>query len=186
MAKQSPNPAVFSEGNSYWIEQYPIDFEDEWAEKPLPQEPVDVIIVGSGITGATVAYQLSKLQPDLRVAVVEARGLCTGATGRNGGHISRPEVHGLRELKEKLGAEDAVRFKALMMRTRDMMIETAEELQITDKVELSMGETIVTFKAVEQREAYVKELELAKELNYEAEAVLISPKELIKVRSLTP
>ncbi|KAL8397349.1 hypothetical protein RB594_004170 [Gaeumannomyces avenae] len=73
----------------------------------LPRE-ADVVIVGSGISGAAVARSLLKSgqqqqqqqQPGgnddddgdsnkglPRVVVLEARALCSGATGRNGGHV---------------------------------------------------------------------------------------------------
>lgn len=53
---------------------------------PFPDE-VDVVIIGSGITGVSVARNLCENAPALRVAILEARTLCSGATGRNGGHI---------------------------------------------------------------------------------------------------
>ena len=43
----------------------------------------DVVIVGSGITGASIAhYLLNKAPPDLKVVMLEAREACWGATGR--------------------------------------------------------------------------------------------------------
>src|SRR5699024_8257939 len=59
----------------------------------LPTE-ADVVIIGSGITGASIARTL--LEDRIRqnvisehptVVVLEARDICSGATGRNGGHI---------------------------------------------------------------------------------------------------
>jgi hypothetical protein len=44
---------------------------------------VDVIIIGSGITGVSCARTLLKKgPPGLRVLVLEARDVCSGATGR--------------------------------------------------------------------------------------------------------
>ncbi|TKA74359.1 hypothetical protein B0A55_05509 [Friedmanniomyces simplex] len=59
----------------------------------LPQT-ADVVIIGSGITGASVAHHLLASQNGsskdegsrLNVAMLEAREACWGATGRNGGH----------------------------------------------------------------------------------------------------
>eukprot|EP00197_Chlamydomonas_leiostraca_P013021 CAMPEP_0202867040 /NCGR_PEP_ID=MMETSP1391-20130828/8545_1 /ASSEMBLY_ACC=CAM_ASM_000867 /TAXON_ID=1034604 /ORGANISM="Chlamydomonas leiostraca, Strain SAG 11-49" /LENGTH=569 /DNA_ID=CAMNT_0049547043 /DNA_START=38 /DNA_END=1747 /DNA_ORIENTATION=- len=51
-----------------------------------PQElQADVVICGAGISGASLAYHLRNLRPELKVVVVEARGVSGGATGRNGG-----------------------------------------------------------------------------------------------------
>lgn len=47
---------------------------------------VDVVVVGSGITGAGVAWGLLKGDggKKKRVVMLEARSVCSGATGRNG------------------------------------------------------------------------------------------------------
>jgi sarcosine oxidase, subunit beta len=44
---------------------------------------VDVAIVGAGVTGCSIAYQLAKRGKS--VAVFDRRGICSGASGRNGG-----------------------------------------------------------------------------------------------------
>src|SRR4051812_47024958 len=46
---------------------------------------VDVCIVGAGYTGLWTAYHLSRLDPSVRIAVVEANVAGWGASGRNGG-----------------------------------------------------------------------------------------------------
>ncbi|KAJ3311363.1 hypothetical protein HDV04_004088 [Boothiomyces sp. JEL0838] len=45
----------------------------------------NVAIIGAGITGGSVALHLAKLNPNIKVTVLEARGISGGATGRNGG-----------------------------------------------------------------------------------------------------
>ncbi|KAI1174690.1 FAD dependent oxidoreductase [Nemania sp. FL0916] len=61
--------------------------------KDLPTK-CDVLIIGAGISGVSVAYHLS--QPDKNrdnsstapsILLLEARQVCSGATGRNGGHV---------------------------------------------------------------------------------------------------
>ncbi|KAM0470475.1 hypothetical protein ACHAP7_009539 [Fusarium lateritium] len=52
----------------------------------LPTER-DVVIIGCGITAVSVAQALLEQSPDCRVSIIEARTLCSGATGRNGGHL---------------------------------------------------------------------------------------------------
>ena len=47
-------------------------------------EEVDIAIIGGGLTGMSCA--LHALQEGKKVIIFEARGLCDGATGRNGGH----------------------------------------------------------------------------------------------------
>jgi sarcosine oxidase, subunit beta len=48
----------------------------------LPRS-VDVAIVGAGIAGCSIAYQLAKRGKT--IAVFDRRGVCSGASGRNGG-----------------------------------------------------------------------------------------------------
>lgn len=50
--------------------------------RPLPGE-ADAVVIGGGIAGCSAAYQLAKRGK--RVVLVEMRGICSGASGRNGG-----------------------------------------------------------------------------------------------------
>jgi len=61
----------------------------------LPQT-CDVLIIGAGFSGVATAYSLVKGEgsveaPNLSVVILEARGVCSGATGRNGRHFTYPK-----------------------------------------------------------------------------------------------
>jgi glycine/D-amino acid oxidase-like deaminating enzyme len=45
---------------------------------------VDIAVVGGGFTGLTTAYELLRVEPSLKVAVLEAKTAGYGASGRNG------------------------------------------------------------------------------------------------------
>ncbi|HYO94375.1 MAG TPA: FAD-binding oxidoreductase [Polyangiaceae bacterium] len=47
----------------------------------------DVVIVGAGIMGLSVAYHLARLEPRRSIVVLDASYLCSGASGRNGGGV---------------------------------------------------------------------------------------------------
>jgi gamma-glutamylputrescine oxidase len=47
----------------------------------------DIAVVGGGLTGVSTAWHLRERHPDLGVALVEARRLGHGASGRNGGQV---------------------------------------------------------------------------------------------------
>ncbi|KAH8432428.1 NAD(P)/FAD-dependent oxidoreductase [Aspergillus melleus] len=101
---------------SYWqLPPHP-DVADRQSPK-LPSD-VDVLIIGSGITGTAVARWLlrdsSQSQP-LRVAMIEARQSCSGATGRNAGHI-RPTPWDYVKDKKVIGAVDAAKIVKLKAR----------------------------------------------------------------------
>jgi glycine/D-amino acid oxidase-like deaminating enzyme len=56
--------------------------------EPLPgDQHVDVCIVGAGFTGLWTAYYLKKVDPALRVVIVEKEFAGFGASGRNGGFL---------------------------------------------------------------------------------------------------
>jgi glycine/D-amino acid oxidase-like deaminating enzyme len=48
---------------------------------------VDVAIIGGGFTGLSAAWHLAQAQPELNIALFEARGVGHGASGRNGGMV---------------------------------------------------------------------------------------------------
>jgi hypothetical protein len=72
-----PNPTV-----SYWQET-PDVIADLRSTPNLP-ETADVVVIGSGISGACIAYNLLCGNAGLQVVMLEARQACSGATGRNG------------------------------------------------------------------------------------------------------
>jgi hypothetical protein len=72
------NPTI-----SYW--QDPPDTEiTDYSSSEQVLEAADTLIVGSGITGSLVAWNLLQSQGNGRVVMLEARQACSGATGRNG------------------------------------------------------------------------------------------------------
>ena len=74
--------AVFEPNNSFWAEVQP-------SPNPSLQEDlkVDVAVIGGGYTGLSAAYHLAKMNPNLVIAVLEARRVGDGGSGRNGGMI---------------------------------------------------------------------------------------------------
>ncbi|KAK4191199.1 FAD dependent oxidoreductase [Podospora australis] len=84
---------------SYWLQSLSPVLKGHRTTEDLPEE-ADVVIVGSGITGAFAADFLLRHEHDgaegskekKSVVMLEAREVCGGATGRNGGHC-QPQVY---------------------------------------------------------------------------------------------
>lgn len=71
------NPTV-----SYWQDP-PDEIADLRSTSQLPQT-ADVVVIGSGISGAAIAHNILLRAPDAKIVLLEARQACSGATGRNG------------------------------------------------------------------------------------------------------
>lgn len=96
------------------VENYTQPF---WLSEPSPisnlQSPwldyADVVIIGSGMTAMSLTRTLYAKRPDLRIVLVEARELCSGATGRNGGHCKVMSPGVWYDRKRQYGVEEALR-----------------------------------------------------------------------------
>jgi glycine/D-amino acid oxidase-like deaminating enzyme len=93
----------------YWLDE-PWDARPD----PAPDGPVDVAIVGGGVTGCAAALALA--QAGLRVRVYEAREVASGASGRNGGFALRGGAMAYDRAREQLGRERAGRLWQLTER----------------------------------------------------------------------
>ncbi|KAG6819938.1 hypothetical protein H0H93_007262 [Arthromyces matolae] len=97
--------------HSFWINSPGANpLAKEGSEDDLDTE-VDVCIIGLGITGVSAAYHLSKAQEGrefpLKVTILEASYFCSGATGRNGGHLTAETFDGFAFCQSKYGPEEA-------------------------------------------------------------------------------
>lgn len=86
---------------------------------------VDVAIVGAGYTGLWTAYYLKRLQPDLRIAVLESRFAGFGASGRNGGWLTNSVTGGREQYVRTHGREAAIAQQLAMNDSVDEVIRAA-------------------------------------------------------------
>lgn len=84
----SEEPNYFPVANAtvpYWrTELHEID--EYRSTKDVPEE-CDIAIIGAGLAGVSMAYHLTKLHDGKKqpsIVMLEARQVCSGATGRNG------------------------------------------------------------------------------------------------------
>jgi glycine/D-amino acid oxidase-like deaminating enzyme len=91
-----------------WFDDYPGPLDPR---PPLAGDTqVDVAIVGGGYTGLWTAYYLLRLDPTLRVIVVEKEIVGFGASGRNGGWCIGELAAGPDRHEEVAGNDAARRF----------------------------------------------------------------------------
>lgn len=133
--------------HSYWLEDPPfpnlvdIKFED------LPDQ-TDVIIIGSGITGAAVARSLlhesRRKNRHITITVLKARDICSGATGRNGGHIKASPHEAFGRLEAKVGVERAVALTKFQLNHLECLTDLCQSENFT-QAECRMNETVDLF-----------------------------------------
>lgn len=88
---------------SFWLTDIPD--QDFQTTLELPSRS-DVVVIGGGIAGVSAAYWLSK--DGIRVTLLERRGICGGATGRNGGHLNPRTTSDFSLAVKNYGAETAL------------------------------------------------------------------------------
>lgn len=114
-----------------------------------------MVIVGSGYTGATAAFWIHKhTEKDgttPQMLMLEARDVCGGATGRNGGQL-RPHAYSRYPLwSSRFGPEGAMKLIKHEMAHLDAFKEALNGESIADEVCLKFGET---FDAAMTEEAW--------------------------------
>ncbi|ORY65554.1 FAD dependent oxidoreductase [Pseudomassariella vexata] len=81
---------VLNSTTSFWRSSLH-EIDDHSSTPDLPSE-VDIVIIGAGYAGASTVHHILEIckeqnLPIPSIAILEARQACSGATGRNGGHL---------------------------------------------------------------------------------------------------
>lgn len=98
-----PGPTV-----SYWQDPAS-DIANLRTTTDLPMT-ADYVVIGSGISGSCIAYNLLSQRPNARVVMLEARQACSGATGRNGGHTKASSYRSFMDHERELGITEAIKI----------------------------------------------------------------------------
>ncbi|KAI9763595.1 MAG: hypothetical protein M1840_000389 [Geoglossum simile] len=115
-----PNPTA-----SFWQEEPLCPGLVNTESDGLP-EAVDIVIIGSGITGASIAHSILKeCGSTHRVVMLEARQVCSGATGRNGGHIKARPYADFQLMKRRFGPERARAIVEFWVRHLKILMDLA-------------------------------------------------------------
>lgn len=143
----NPGIPVSNPTTSFWLRDPPFPDLVDKRSKTLPGS-ADVVIIGSGITGASVARvilsECAAMGINRRVVMVEARQTCSGATGRNGGHIKCSPHQAFCESKKRFGSERARALVDFQVSHLPILVDLAKE-ENWDQAEARELETLDVF-----------------------------------------
>lgn len=120
----------------------------------------DVVIIGGGITGCSIAYNLAK-KGVKNIVVLERDYLASGATGRCGAGV-----------RQQWGTEMNCK---LSMESIKFFENANEELQYDGDIEFKQGGYLIVSSTEKEHEQFKKNVKLQKSLGIEVEQ--ITPKE---------
>ncbi|KAK7733089.1 hypothetical protein SLS53_008277 [Cytospora paraplurivora] len=161
-----PNPT-----SSYWQDDPPYPELVDIHSPDGPPTTADIVVIGSGITGVAVARTVlrewrrtGRLDVDEgkkppRIVVLEARQLCSGATGRNGGHIKASLHESFQWMVGVRGVsrERAAAICAFQYRHLDALVDVARAEGIEEVSECRRVET-VDFAVDEETDERMKKM----------------------------
>ncbi len=108
---------------------YAASVNRQQAYPPLGGElQVDVCIVGGGFSGLNTAIELA--QKGLSVALLEARKIGWGASGRNGGQLIRGVGHDVEQFESAVGKDGVRQFKLMGLEAVEIVRSRVEQFQI--------------------------------------------------------
>lgn len=100
---------------SYWLDQN--------TSAPLNSRNYDIVIVGGGIAGLSVAYWLQRKDKNLKVAILERHRIGSGASGRNAGFVTCGSTEHFMKLHEQFGLTKAIEIWKYSEENRNLLLD---------------------------------------------------------------
>ncbi|KAJ3918744.1 FAD dependent oxidoreductase [Lentinula edodes] len=133
---------------SFWIDSPDANPLAKEGSTGLLPTAADICIIGSGITGVSVAYHLATRfmgKEPLKIILLEARDFCSGATGRNGGHLTPNVFFDFCNYKARYGQQEALKALELENHTAMGILEFISSQNIAGAVDLVAGGHLTAF-----------------------------------------
>lgn len=137
------------------------------------QLDVDICIVGAGFTGVNSAIELA--QRGFSVALLEARRVGWGASGRNGGELIRGIGHDLDQFRNTLGDTGVLALKKMGTEALEIVKQRIQEHQIDCDLVLGYADLGTDAK---HRKELDDELASLKAIDYPHRLTILEPAEL--------
>ncbi|KAJ7237520.1 DAO-domain-containing protein [Mycena haematopus] len=136
---------------SYWLQGVRASpLLDHRTSEELP-ESAEVVIIGSGMTGTMTAYELlTRPNPPKSIVILEAREMCSGATGRNAGHCKPDQYRGFAKYSRLFGADQAKKLLEHEFETWGRIVQYVSkenvdcDLWVGDTLDVAMSKEVAS------------------------------------------
>ncbi|KAH6886961.1 FAD dependent oxidoreductase [Thelonectria olida] len=127
----SPSPLPVPNSTISFWRSTPSSLDDYRSTPEVPAE-VDIAVIGAGFAGISTIYHVLNLCkargiPPPKILILEARQACSGATGRNGGHLKPDPYNRPSGLAVTHGADIAAECAAFESRNLSAVKKTIED-----------------------------------------------------------
>ncbi|KAL4871867.1 hypothetical protein BDV12DRAFT_194015 [Aspergillus spectabilis] len=132
---------------SFWRTQ-PHRLDSHRSTQSLPEQ-CDIVVIGAGYAGASVAHHiLEQTDPSNRpsIVILEGREACSGATGRNGGHLKPDPYNRVATLAKEHGIDVATEVAEFEARHVDAIRDVVEkekidcDLSVTEAADVQLSD----------------------------------------------
>mgnify|MGYP002712078518 CR=1 FL=1 len=128
-------------------------------------ENTDVLVVGSGMSGALSAYELSKA--GYKVTIIDQNRIASGSTSANTGLIQYMSDQGVKKFAEQIGEDGAIRFYNQSKAAVDDLIKINGELVKIDQENFSQENSMILATEMKKVSDVKDETNMQKEIGYD-------------------
>lgn len=149
-------------GNLYWpshTEAISLDIKNNITENS------DVLVVGSGMSGALAAYELSK--NGYKVTLIEQNRIASGSTSANTGLIQYMSDQGVKSFTEQIGSQKAIKFYNQSKEAVDDLIKIDNDLIDINQAYFNLKDSLILATDKKKIEDVKAETQTQKEIGYD-------------------
>ncbi|WVR07884.1 hypothetical protein IAU60_004927 [Kwoniella sp. DSM 27419] len=186
-AEQDRLLPVKNRTESFWLTERDQLLQNARTTPELPRR-ADVVVIGSGLTGAMTSYHLyneaQRRGKHINVVMLEADEFCGGATARNGGHCKPIAFIGYRSDASRHGpkvANDLLAFEAAALEQYAQIVQREDidcDMHITRAFDISFREPDA---ASNQKDYEARRADWGAVMDKQDVRVIQDPKELERV-----
>ncbi|KAK5043480.1 hypothetical protein LTR84_011949 [Exophiala bonariae] len=160
----APRLPIMNSTTAFWQQQPPYPELVNIHSDKL-SDSADIVIIGSGMSAASIAHTILKESQSIglprKVVILEGRTICSGATGRNGGHIKVAPYVEYPKAKKRFGAASARKILAFHMKHLPFILQLAQR-EGHDKGEVREVQAIDAFTDPKMLHLSVAQLDILK------------------------